>query len=382
MRCARTVALLSCVLGAGCSAAEVDVTATFSSHVDENRLQRVRDLSVHVSGAHLWDEAVTLTSQARQEREIRFIYRARGWSGVVDLTLTARDEHQSPLAIGTAHGITLEPGRAVPAHVTLDVDEVTPGDDMGVPDDLSPVPDLAVPDDLHPSPSDGGPVVGGPSRCDAANVIFCDGFESQTIAPTKWSQHLLGATTLKVDSSRAYRGQFSLHVHMTPPQAGGYMHGYLTEIASTAPKTMFMRAFVWVASSTPRYNPTILLTAQQAQQTNRLADVALNETYMLRDGHNVPPGVYQQSGTALPLDDWACVEWQLSNDPSDGGTLEERVWISDYEVDGLHVANDGITPAFVTPGIGVMTIPPADSIPFDVWYDEIIIDDKRIGCAK
>jgi hypothetical protein len=59
-----------------------------------------------------------------------------------------------------------------------------------------------------------------------------------------------------------------------------------------------------------------------------------------------------------------------------------HVWLNDQLVRPLDIAEASVAPAFVRPEVGVMTMPPPDSAPFDVWFDEIMIDDKRIGCAR
>ncbi|MCC6810953.1 MAG: hypothetical protein IT381_26220 [Deltaproteobacteria bacterium] len=92
------------------------------------------------------------------------------------------------------------------------------------------------------------------------------------------------------------------------------------------------------------------------------------------------------SNRVVPLKQWLCVEWHF-----DGTLMEQRFWIESAERTKLFASRtvhggakvDYVFPQFNELALGWMlyqggTTPAG----FDMWIDEVAIDDQRIGCAN
>jgi hypothetical protein len=87
--------------------------------------------------------------------------------------------------------------------------------------------------------------------------------------------------------------------------------------------------------------------------------------------------------------DWMCLEWLFKGD-----TSETRVWVDGTEQASLHTTatefRDGdqeMGKKFVHPEYTKLRVGwwlyQSDATPasYDVWVDEVIVDDERIGCV-
>jgi hypothetical protein len=86
---------------------------------------------------------------------------------------------------------------------------------------------------------------------------------------------------------------------------------------------------------------------------------------------------------AVPLDEWLCIEWMHKGD-----TSETRFYWDATEHPSLYTSatshggnsNAYILPEFDKVWVGCQEYQ-ASSEAFDMWFDEIAIDDQRIGCV-
>jgi hypothetical protein len=112
------------------------------------------------------------------------------------------------------------------------------------------------------------------------------------------------------------------------------------------------------------------------------------------DIHDVAPNIEDSAyaGTNIPTNKWVCVEWELEDQPERitlwvGGTqagVFDNMHIN-YSSDGTKSGgtfyqgkNNGLIGVFDTFGIGFHDWHPAKV--FDVYYDDVVLDTKRIGC--
>jgi hypothetical protein len=216
------------------------------------------------------------------------------------------------------------------------------------------------------------PPGGGPSRCLSAGVLFCDGFE---FGAGLWTPQLAGGQAAP-DTTRAYRGTFSLHAHVDAVSQGGPVQA-AEQHFQVLPADVFVRLFVYVPSPFPPSSPALL---------NVLSGAPPNAGVQLR---GQPPGVLAatayngptddwQSVTPMPLDQWTCLELE-----SDGPNQTFHAWLDDVPLSDLTLtfASPLPTLGIVEVGLGFFapTVPQAAS---DVWIDEVAVDASRIGCAK
>lgn len=223
--------------------------------------------------------------------------------------------------------------------------------------------DLGSASDLGSSPSTCGSLMG---------VLFCDGFEGPLLT-SGWSGS--GSNGLPTrDTSRAFRGAASLHAHidgasaMTSPFAALHRSD-LFPIAGT----IYARVWVYFTSGLP----------VNFEQFLNFADNSMTGYSLATDHGKVTlddyaAGVYQSSATAMPLDRWACVQFEVQQ-----GNPMAAIRVS---VDGQVLSDLPQTAAAtvaVNMSLGLDFYNNAAAIPqYDAWFDELIIDTKPTTCNE
>ncbi|HEY2744064.1 MAG TPA: hypothetical protein VGL86_05560 [Polyangia bacterium] len=231
-------------------------------------------------------------------------------------------------------------------------------------DDLAPSLDLAA-DDLAIPPSTCATLTGA--------VVFCDGFESP-LATSGWG--IAGSNgTPSLDTSRAYRGAASLHSHIdgAPAMASPLALIHRADIFPIS-GTIYARVWVYFSSGLPDPFDQFLNFADNVSTGYSIATdqgkVALNDY--------TSGGPYMRSATAMPLDRWACVQFDVQQANSMGA---------------IHVSVDGQlladlpqmanTTNAVNFSVGLDFYGNTAAIPvYDAWFDELIIDDKPTTCDE
>jgi hypothetical protein len=96
----------------------------------------------------------------------------------------------------------------------------------------------------------------------------------------------------------------------------------------------------------------------------------------------VPPenGEDYHSGGKVPLGKWFCLEWEPSDAPDRAVVYVDGV--QDFAQDSFTFkgASTGLVGGFAAFGFGYYAWHPAP-YPFDVYYDDIVLDTKRVGCV-
>jgi hypothetical protein len=288
-------------------------------------------------------------------------------AGTLRITLDALDG--AGQVIGTSAGsVGVRAGDAV--GLTLTLDPVTP-----------PSPDLSTPaEDLSVDMAGDGGFLGGASRCAALvnQVKFCEGFETPL---SNWTLTPAPGGQIVEDGTQVARGAQALHV-ADPGQISDAMA--VTRDFSAVPPgftfaPMYVRFFV-------SYDPpvsglgAILMTISSG--SGYLAIRSSDDAHVELDVVGLGTDYARVSTTPFPRGRWGCFE--LSGVPGgDGGvdgTLRlslDDVPLADVVLGGVDMSNPlgGLTLGFAINYGSV--VPKAD-----VWFDELIVDDKPIGCAK
>jgi hypothetical protein len=257
-----------------------------------------------------------------------------------------------------------DPMQDAPCSTVVDMSTAAgPADLAGVP----PGSDLATPPDLAP-PASG---------CAAAGVAFCDGFESGVI-DAHWDGVNQTNGTVTVDNTRAYRGSWSLHVHNNALPAKGSADVELNE-SQTFPSThFFVRAYVYVPSAFGNTEGDIILAEQADAPYQGITLGLVNSSFQTS---NSIANVTKTSTTAMPRDQWVCVEWEVQLGTS-GSTV--------LQVNGTAATNLGgtqnlsVNPAPSELGLALAaTAPPNGGVPArDLWFDEVMVNPTAIGCTR
>ena len=248
---------------------------------------------------------------------------------------------------------------------------------------------------------DGG--AGGAARCPG---LLCEDFESGSIDPAKWDTSSKGGT-LAVQTQQVAHGKYALHLQ----GLGSGSDDWATLFAKNAPAalksaTTFGRASMYFSAAVSASlhiqfsfagsNGTGSGTGPAPLTKLRYLEVgSYNGQWQLSmDIHDVAPTIEHSAyaGTNIPTNQWVCVEWELEDQP-------ERItlWVGGTQAgvfDNMHInyssngtksggtlyqgKNSGIIGVFDTFGIGFHDWHPAKA--FDVYYDDVVLDTKRIGC--
>jgi hypothetical protein len=242
-----------------------------------------------------------------------------------------------------------------------------PGGELGVGgnDDLGSLDgDLGAAVDLAPNPS---------TCASLSGVLFCDGFEKSLIA-SGWSAS--GSNGMpSIDTSRAYRGASSLHSHINgaPIMAAPVALLHRSDLFPIL-GTMYARIWVYFTSGLPPSFEQFLNFADNASTgysvATDLGKIALNDY--------ITSGPYQRSVTAMPLDRWACIQFEVQQG-SAAGTI--RILL-----DGQLLADlpqTAVTTPAANLSVGLDFYGNSAAIPqYDAWFDELIIDNKPTTCGE
>jgi uncharacterized protein YjbI with pentapeptide repeats len=359
--------------------ADVHVTLRFDASVDEARLARVQKLKVAASGAERYDEAVTVGPDVHATREGRLVYRAAVAAGELDLAVEARDERDALVAAGAVSGIRLDP--RTPAAVTL-VLSARDGDpaDAAAPDlepadlagaDLAGA-DLAGPRDLAL------PLPDLPRFCDNSTFILCESFEAPLAAP--WSVFSEAYAQAGV-VAMPYRGASALRLRYAPsPGDMAAPSGvYATALRNfSGADRLFVRLFIYLEPAVPTLGQLTFVELLQSVDPFLQGELGLTGRALR---HELLGAVPKTSLTPLPNDQWLCLEASLDNGVTVAGTLTTRVALAGADLD-LALNRPAIMPAINQIRLRLILAPPADTVlpPFNLYFDELAIDDKPIGC--
>ena len=253
------------------------------------------------------------------------------------------------------------------------------------------------------APSGTGGGAGGASSCVG---LLCEDFETGGIDPAKWDTSLKGGT-LAVQSQQGAHGKYALHVQ----GLGSGSDDWATLFAKNVPSglksaTTFGRASMYFSSAASASlhiqfafagsNGTGSGSGPAPLQKMRYLEVGSydGQWQLSMDIHDVTPNIEDSAyaGAKIPVEKWVCVEWELEDQP-------ERItlWVGGAQAgvfDNMHInyssdgtksggtfyqgKTSGLIGVFDTFGIGFHDWHPTKA--FDVYYDDVVLDTKRIGC--
>jgi hypothetical protein len=228
-----------------------------------------------------------------------------------------------------------------------------------------------------------------------ATALFCDDFESYAAggAPKGPWKVTTSQGTVAVDTMHAHSGKNAVHA-LTPgaqayesafmglegapvfPAPGNGFFGRMMMYATQAPTNVVHWTIVQGEGPVPGQNITRAVYRYGGQ-------------YNLRFMANYDSGpaasdCWRHSTTTIPLNAWACVEWQF-----DGPTNTLRFWLDGQPLDDITVVGKGdgcisngtmdnwYAPAFDAVRLGWEHYQQG---PGEVWLDDVVIASKRIGC--
>jgi hypothetical protein len=240
----------------------------------------------------------------------------------------------------------------------------------------------------------------GDARCDGLDVLLCESFEEVAKGQLPGAPFTVraypalgnaGAPTMAVDDARAARGARSLHLVV-----GDRAEAYL-RVASLFPEhsgRLFGRVFFYAADPVPEIGDTVHWNVVEGTGPNGQGGTKFvryggtynefdNGGYIFNFDQRPRPSGFNELARGdthnIETGKWICVEWSFT-------TTEARLYRDGVEVTqarGMSPINGAefTFPTYDGLNIGWAIYQDVET-PFEVWVDEIALDDERIGCAR
>jgi hypothetical protein len=263
-------------------------------------------------------------------------------------------------------------GGAVPIPDAGDAGEAA---DAGEPVDAGVVADAGESVDAGPVMDAGAPAGDGgfygQVKCPNAYTLVCDDFEASALDP-QWTP-VLSNGTVSIDTTRAARGNSSLHTTLGP--GGGTAMISLKTPVPLDGQRLWGRMFVYVPSSA---QPSLTGHSNFVTAAGK-NDLGANAVDAVMVGSDAIGSLFWQDSpgidisalglqTHVPLDRWFCVEWDFNGVARELNTYLDGQLVPMSKLSGYH------PPTNATIDVGVQF-----SVP-EAWFDSVAVSRTRIGC--
>jgi hypothetical protein len=242
--------------------------------------------------------------------------------------------------------------------------------------------------------SDADAIVGsdGGSACPG---LFCDDFEEGQVDTSKWTSYTINGATLEVQKNIVAHGTYAAHFRGL---GMGQSYAYLvTKMAPAALQTHnFGRAYFYIAQQNTGTPDTGLIWGGTAGFPK--------PTYLSIAEHSGgwQLGFIQLQGSPggesqaypppqAPVAKWMCLEWEFNDQPTGINLWGDGTAIGSLDANDVayppnspkgsifNGMTSGLVGAFVDFGFGFYDWHP-DMKAYDYYYDDIVLDTKRVGC--
>jgi hypothetical protein len=201
-------------------------------------------------------------------------------------------------------------------------------------------------------------------------TIFCDGFESGDLS--RWSSlYLSGAgTSGQVVTSPVHSGMYAFEGRMPNTGSNG---AAAAKLMIPAQSTGMLVVREWINLAVPLEHFDLVVNIQNATQSSYTA-VGGNTAgdWVTSEARPATNAIDHHSTIATPpINTWTCVELVFMF----GATPHHQVYVNET----LVIDTDAITPnpTFEVVLAGAVR---ADQLGFDVFIDDVIVSNARIGC--
>jgi hypothetical protein len=154
---------------------------------------------------------------------------------------------------------------------------------------------------------------------------------------------------------------------------GGIWQAKYDSVPQATDPSVYVRTYVYVPVSPDAI--TAISSVVEAQTPYNGVRVLLQPSGLV-SLHSTLGGADATTTDALPTDRWTCLEWQVKA----GTTGFINLWIDDV----LAAHFDGNTrPAtpLAQAGLGEYFLTGSPT-PFEIWFDDVVIDGQRITCRQ
>jgi hypothetical protein len=246
--------------------------------------------------------------------------------------------------------------------------------------------------DATPNTGDAGPCPG----------LFCEDFEADQFDSTKWNVQTVGGSTAALETQLAAHGKHSARFHCPGRPTGGVSNAYAYLITKSVPAELrthnFGRAYFYMTPKPTSVNIGLLFGGTAGFPRPTYMSVASHyggwQLGFIKQMGSPGGEVQAYPVDVMPVATWMCLEWEFNDQPDvinfwrDGkvvGPLDPshiNYPAGHNPASGLfNNMTMGLIGAFTDFGFGLYDWHPDQStFPYDVYYDDIVLDTKRVGC--
>ncbi|HTA93019.1 MAG TPA: hypothetical protein VK745_25750 [Polyangiaceae bacterium] len=248
---------------------------------------------------------------------------------------------------------------------------------------------------------------GAAGSTSACSGLFCEDFELGMIDPAKWDLKQGAGGTAVVESTLAAHGKYALQVHGLASNTDDYALIVTKAAPAALQGTHFGRAYFFITPKplTSGHTSMVFAGMNGSGSANgpepfpklRYMELAnINGGWQMGfDLLDISPLVeevaYPAGSPQVPTTVWTCMEWQFTDTPD---TI--NLWIDGQPIgtfDDQHVSypaghtpgsplyngtSSGLIGSYQLFGFGFHDWHPHQ--PFDLYFDDIVLDTKRVGC--
>jgi hypothetical protein len=222
-----------------------------------------------------------------------------------------------------------------------------------------------------------------PSATPATKPLFSEDFESGSLNPNVWSQVATGGNLIEVQSEQAAHGKYALLVRCPAPSQRTWAFIATNHLPEALRTHHFGRVYMFIAPSPPSRHTILIMAGTAGFPRNKFEEVATtNKQWQLTYVDLQPNGDredYHIGGGAVPAGRWFCLEWEFNDHPD-----HATVWVDGkfaYQTDFVSKdrgAQSDLIGGFTDLAFGFRLWGAAPQA-FDVYFDDIALDTKRIG---
>ncbi|HWA08210.1 MAG TPA: hypothetical protein VG838_01960 [Opitutaceae bacterium] len=255
----------------------------------------------------------------------------------------------------------------------------------------------------------------------ASAPVFSEDFESGSLSPKVWDVREFGDVDIVVQQSQVAHGKSALKVHT----ANGARNAFASIVATHLPNSVrqhhFGRVYMFISPDMPAGHDALMSAGRPGWPLSDFLEIGASggKSPMVSYQQNAPLPVFRgetigpdKSSHPYPVGRWFCLEWEFNDNPDN-----IRLWIDGEQVRDAGMDNNPIInrqknpPApkggaakngEAAPAAPTLPMEPKNSgltggfydfafgfrywgapkTDYDIYYDDIAIDTKRIGPLK
>jgi hypothetical protein len=212
--------------------------------------------------------------------------------------------------------------------------------------------------------------------------LFSEDFESGTLDKNRWTIQITGHNTIDVQKDKAAHGTYALCVRCPEPSNKTWAFISTAHLPDALKQHHFGRAYMFIAQPPPARHTIFIMSGLSGFPNIRYEEVATaNGKWQLTYVDLTPAadGEDFHAGGAPPINRWFCLEWEFNDHPNHAAIWVDGqpVYASDFRSRNTGITTD-LVGGFTDYSFGFRLWGDALT-PFDLYFDDIAIDTKRIG---